>query len=215
MENEAISPSNSDWIDLFGWATSGYDHGSVAYQPWSTSAIGSDYYAYGLANYDLYDSILIADWGYNAISNGGDEENRWRTLHGRDYGEWNYLFNVRSASTINETADARYIKAMVNGVYGVILFPDSYVHPDLAALPVHINDPEVFFGLNVYSGCDWAAMEMAGCVFLPAAGFRVETTASDMDHGCYCQLTISAVAMLVISFSVAKNSMPTIPIFAS
>ena len=32
--------------DLFGWGTSGYDHGAVCYQPWSTSQTNSDYFPY-------------------------------------------------------------------------------------------------------------------------------------------------------------------------
>lgn len=183
--NESVSPTFSGWIDLFGWATSGYEHNSGAYQPWSTSTIGSDYFAYNLANYDLPDSTGVADWGYNAISNGGNEENQWRTLRGRDYGEWNYLLNERSSSMLNGTPDARYVKAVVSGMPGVILFPDAYVHPDSITLPEHINEPEADFVTNSYSGSAWTAMEEAGCVFLPTGGSRVDTGFGGLGSGCY------------------------------
>ena len=74
--NSNISSSYSGWIDLFGWGTSGYNHGANCYQPWSTSQTDSDYYAYGQYTYDLYDQTGKADWGYNAISNGGNVSNR-------------------------------------------------------------------------------------------------------------------------------------------
>lgn len=35
--NNNISPNYNGWIDLFGWGTSGYNHGAVCYQPWSIS----------------------------------------------------------------------------------------------------------------------------------------------------------------------------------
>lgn len=91
-DNINISATYSGWIDLFGWGTSGYDHGAVAYQPWSTSNNYSDYYAYGDYMSNLFDQTGQADWGYNAISNGGNQTGLWRTLRGI---EWRYLFNRR------------------------------------------------------------------------------------------------------------------------
>jgi len=73
--NSYMSSSYSGWIDLFGCGTSGYNHGAVCYQPWSTSTNNSDYYAYGSPTYNLYDQTGKADWGYNQISNGGNTEN--------------------------------------------------------------------------------------------------------------------------------------------
>ncbi|MBQ8957576.1 MAG: hypothetical protein IJ057_03585 [Bacteroidales bacterium] len=70
--NANISESYDGWIDLFGWGTSGYNHGANAYQPWSTSEHYSDYFAYGNGRNNLYDQTGQADWGYNAISNGGN-----------------------------------------------------------------------------------------------------------------------------------------------
>ena len=40
--NNRISSDYSGWIDLFGWGTSGYNHGANSYQPWSTSQNNSD-----------------------------------------------------------------------------------------------------------------------------------------------------------------------------
>ena len=64
--------------DLFAWGTSGYDHGAVYYQPYNINGSNNCYYAYGNKRANLYDQTGKADWGYNAISNGGNIEHLWR-----------------------------------------------------------------------------------------------------------------------------------------
>jgi hypothetical protein len=151
--------------DLFGWGTSGYNHGANCYQPWSISSTYSDYYAYGNSGYNLFDQSGQADWGYNAISNGGNQENSgWRTLT-RD--EWDYVFNTRTM--VN--GGPRYtVGRRVEGVLGVIVYPDNYtgsaVSSDLTAE-------------------GWAEYEAAGCVFLPAAGYRDGTSVNFVGSGGY------------------------------
>ena len=77
--NGLISETYDGWIDLFGWGTSGWNSGAVAYQPWSTSKSDSDYYPGGNENNDLMAEYAYADWGvYNQI--GSDASNSWRTL---------------------------------------------------------------------------------------------------------------------------------------
>lgn len=96
-DNNDISSDYDGWIDLFGWGTSGYNHGAVCYQPYSYSSSADDnYYAYGDTIYNLYDQTGQADWGYNSISNGGNQENQWRTL---TIDEWDYLLNTRNTSS--------------------------------------------------------------------------------------------------------------------
>ena len=64
--NSSISSTNSGWIDLFGWGTSGINHGAVCYQPWSTNQNNANYYAYGNGTNNLFNQTGQADWGYNA-----------------------------------------------------------------------------------------------------------------------------------------------------
>ena len=71
--NANIGDAYDGWIDLFGWGTSGFNHGAVCYQPWSSSQDPHDYCAYGNPNDNLYSQTGQADWGYNAISNGGSQ----------------------------------------------------------------------------------------------------------------------------------------------
>ena len=150
--------------DLFGWGTSGYNHGANCYQPWSTSTSYSDYYVYGNWHYNLYDQTGMADWGYNAIANGGNTENSgWRTL---TVDEWDYVINQRGISI-------RWAKATVNGVNGVVLLPDNWTASIYA-----LNNPNGGnYTSNTITATDWAnVLEANGAVFLPAAGYRDGTS---------------------------------------
>lgn len=152
--NSNISATYAGWIDLFGWGTG------------SNPTLASTNYA---------DYGTFVDWGNNAISNGGNTANSgWRTL---SQTEWYYLFNTRANNTNLGTANARYAKGKVNNVQGVILFPDGYTHPTGIAAPTGINSTgNMGWNGNNYSLAQWAEMEAAGAVFLPAAGDRWGTS---------------------------------------
>ena len=165
-QNVGYNYANQNIVSLFGWGTSGYDHGANAYQPWSTSTNYSDYYAYGAYTNKLYDGNGQADWGYNAISNGGNAENSgWRTL---TRPEWNYVFNTRTT-----TSGIRWAKGKVNGVSGTILLPDNWT----ASVYALNNTNGGYYSSNTISASDWTnVLEANGAVFLPAAGGRDGTS---------------------------------------
>lgn len=164
--NANISSSYSGWIDLFCWGTSGYNHGAVCYQPWSTSTTNSDYYAYGSYTYNLYDQTGKADWGYNRISNGGNTLDSWRTP---TRAEWAYMLNTR-----NTASGIRYAKAQVNGVKGLILLPDDWSASYYSLNSTNTSGAD--FSTNVISSSVWANnLESHGAVFLPTAGMRFGT----------------------------------------
>jgi hypothetical protein len=145
--------------DLFGWGTSGYDHGAVCYQPWSTSQTDSDYLVYNNRFSDLNSSTGKADWGYNAIRNGGNQENSgWRTLTND---EWTYLLDERSTES-----GIRFVLGNVNGVDGLILLPDNW---DASTYTLNeTNDAYGGFYANTISATDWTTiLEANGAVFLP------------------------------------------------
>ena len=168
--------------DLFGWGTSGYNHGANCYQPWSTSQSNSDYYAYGSSQYNLYDQTGQADWGYNPISNGGNQANQWRTL---TQPEWAYVFNTRTTSS-----GIRYAKANVNNVNGVILLPDDW-SSDTYSLS-NTNSTGASFSSNTISASQWNSLEQAGAVFLPAAGYRYGTSVDSVgSDGTYWSASYS------------------------
>ena len=145
--------------DLFGWGTSGYNHGAVCYQPWSTSTNLDDYFAYNIDTYNLYDQTGQADWGYNAISNGDNMENNgWRTLTNN---EWTFICYTRVNAALKRG------HGYVNGIKGVILIPDEWTLPD--GLDFISGNSS---WANVYSAEQWGQMETNGAVFLPASGCR-------------------------------------------
>ncbi len=166
--------------DLFGWGTSGYSHGAVCYQPWSISQTNSDYYAYGNYSNNLNDQTGQADWGYNPISNGGNEPNRWRALTN---GEWRYVFNTRSTSS-----GIRYAKARVCGVNGVMLLPDDWSSSYYSLS--NTNTGNASYDSNTISASQWNKLEQHGAVFLPAAGVRSGTNVFNVGaYGFYWSAT--------------------------
>ena len=162
--------STSQYVDrdLFGWGTSGYNHGAVCYQPWSTSQTNSDYYAYNSQYRDLNYSTGQADWGYNAIRNGGNQENSgWRTLTND---EWTYILNGRSTES-----GIRFVLGNVNGVDGVILLPDNWSTSTYTLTGAN-NDYGNFLN-NIISATDWTTiLEANGAVFLPKTVGREGTS---------------------------------------
>lgn len=179
-DNSNISSSYCGWIDLLGWGTSGYNHGAVCYQPWSTSTTTSDYYAYGSDTYNLNDQTGLADWGYNPISNGGNQPNQWRTLTNV---EWEYVLNKRITPS-----GIRYAKAKVNEVNGVILLPDDWStsYYNLS----NTNTGEASYSSNTISASQWNNLEQHGAVFLAAAGYRYGTQVYDIGSlGLYWSAT--------------------------
>lgn len=165
-DNGKASPAYEGWIDLFGWGTSGYEHGATDWQPWSGGPdIRTDarHYAYGRKDASLYEEDGRADWGYNRIMGAGDAEGLWRTPR---IMEWVHLLFVR-----NTASGIRFAKAQVAGVNGVLLLPDGW-KPSTWPLS-SVNLIEADYNTNLISAADWASLlEPASAVFLPEAGAR-------------------------------------------
>ena len=161
--NNVLSSTYEGWIDLFGWATSGFYYDGACHYPWTYSQTGG-YVAYGNHYANLDDETGEADWGYNAISNGGNRIGQWRTLSEE---EWKYLVLTR-----NTASGIRFAKATVNGVHGVILLPDDW-NTSVYVLTNTNDETSTSYGDNVISDETWiSVLEPAGAVFLPAAGKR-------------------------------------------
>ena len=147
-DNSNISASYTGWIDLFCWGTGN--------NPTNASTNISDY-------------STFTDWGVNAISNGGNQANQWRTL---TKAEWGYLFQNRA------DAGNKYGAAKVNGITGVVLLPDNWTLPSDCGFTAGMtsasswSDWSLVASTNIYDAVHWSEMEKAGAVFLPAAGSR-------------------------------------------
>lgn len=164
IDNENASSNYDGWIDLFGWGTSGYDHGAVCFQPWSTSTNDAEYNVYGSLSASLNDFSGLADWGCNAVINGGNAQNQWRTL---THTQWNYVLFDRNTRT-----GIRFVFAVLNEANGVIVLPDDW---DGSLFNLNTNIDELVFTNNILSESQWIEMEQHGAVFLPTGGYRYGT----------------------------------------
>lgn len=189
-DNNGISENYEGWIDLFGWGTSGYDHGAICYQPWSVSDRCEDYCPYGSNTSNLFDGSGQADWGYNPILNGGNYENLWRTLKIQ---EWDYVINSR----ITESG-IRYVKAKVNDEGGLVLLPDAW---NVSLYDFNSeNQSDASFEDNIITDDEWVnTLQYNGAVFLPMAGDRIVNLAGACNvtsyaggYGLYWSACISA-----------------------
>ncbi len=165
--NNEISPSYNGWIDLFGWATSGWDNNNHYYHPYDYESTGwtVDGYGYGYwdgeyAYYSMTGDQANCDWGiYNAISNGGNQAGIWRTLSSS---EWYYVLAGRENATYKRSI------ATVDGTQGTVLLPDAWIQPSgVEFFPNAAN-----YETNDYDATEWNQMENAGAVFFPHAGQR-------------------------------------------
>lgn len=157
--------SYKGWIDLFGWST-----------PATTFGVATS------KNYDDYTGEF-RDWGQNNI--GGNAVGSFRTL---SRVEWEYLLSKRAdaknkyATGCIQLADDKY-------VCGCFFLPDTWTLPDGCSFnPGVSNQSDVVYSKNTYSLAQWAAMEQAGAIFLPAAGYRRGTSVEGVDpvgYGSY------------------------------
>ena len=152
------SVSAAGTVDLFGWSTAATTYGI------HNSTDNGTY------------SGSFKDWGENAITNGGNTANSWRTPTND---EWTYFMETRPGATVGATANARYTAATINtdvsgGVNGRIMFPDGVTFAtDEATTWGTINANSDW--TTKCTAAQWTALETKGCVFMPAAGYRTGT----------------------------------------
>lgn len=138
---------------LFGWVgmSSTAFTGSPEIYGVSTSITASDYG-------NIKTELIKSDWGRN-IGDG----NTWRTLS-KD--EWLYLFHDSK----------KFGFATVGGVPGIIILPDSFTDPKTnKGSKAFVSQTTGWTANEFAAGGNWDAMENAGAVFLPAAGYREGT----------------------------------------
>ena len=156
--NEAIGNDYDGWIDLFGWGTGSTPTLSVT---------------------DTQQYLTYHEWGNNTIQTSTCAG--WRTLTNEEYV---YLFHDRA------NAATLFGLGSVNGVNGVILLPDNWSTPVGLSFTAsttrglewngtyYFNEQADNYTHNAYTEAEWARMESAGAVFLPAAGYREGTQVS-------------------------------------
>lgn len=158
--------TQSAWIDLFGFGTSG-----VNYNPWATSTNTTPNNNNPYARTHI--NGTVNDWGVNEISNGGNQPNKWRTL---TEAEWKYVLGQGLSSRTN--ANNLHIPVVSieidnsNTISGTMIFPDGHTG----------SKPN---NRSTITLAQWRVYEAAGAVFLPATGHRSGTTVNALSTGYY------------------------------
>ena len=182
-DNANIAADYSGWIDMFGWGT-GND----------PLKLSDDEEEYSVFN----------EWGANAISNGGDAANLWRTLTAD---EMAYLFRSRT----NAANLVGY--AMIGSQYGLVVLPDDWTLPEGASFSSITDKGLVWDDTwwcggytggssnhredNIYTIEQWETLETAGAVFLPMAGMRAGTMEQENYLGTYWTSTDGNHALVI------------------
>lgn len=204
---------NGGSIDIFGWGATGWNHNNKSYRPWDDNLEATNYYPYfvgspNLAVYGQWDVTewapvnqwnlddpdpdgtwglyRFADWGYNAISNGGNTLNYgWHVLKSYSVpeegatqadlnafyaSEWGYLFYGRT------NAENLWESGYIACKPGVILLPDNW---DWDNVDSYLQT--IWNGDHNYNYLQWSAMEKAGAVYLPTTGGRTGDTGQSGD----------------------------------
>ncbi len=146
----------ANWIDLFGYGTSGND----SKYPYQASTTVGDYASGDIAGTNY-------DWGKKIFTEGVDVGYRVLTS-----AEWAYILNSRGANL--------HFLATVHSVPGLVLLPDGW-----SSIGVSYTVTVTSYTTNNISDADWTLLENAGAVFLPAAGQRSGTTVSSVGSNGY------------------------------
>ncbi len=156
-----------------------YNH--ISHLLWCRSAKEATrihYYERGAENDILFTNKTADSPNDNFVVNG--LRGFWRALSGGKNGEWNYLLNGRTTTygAGTSTESRRYAAVKVDGMSGLLLFPDEFSWPS----ELKEDEPETFnsksdnWNNRNYEVAAFEVLQNAGCVFLPAAGYRDGST---------------------------------------
>lgn len=161
--NHNLVTTNRDqnWIDLFGFGTSGQGSLGTNLPTTYTNATNStNYYpSTNLTGTNRY------DWGVNEISNGGNQPDKWRTLTKE---EWQYLLGTNDKRKNKNRRAVINCGNDINGndslITGLIIAPDG---SSVASGWNSVTDHALRITKQVYV----STYQNAGCVFLPITGY--------------------------------------------
>ena len=161
--NALADPAEDDVVDLFSWIGA-----SKAFSDGRKYGILKIVSTSGTSSYvgNTKGEALLFDWGGNEID--AYQAGTFYLLGSED---WNYMLKN------SERSKTRCIKLQLTTgsgtINGLLIFPDQYTHPlDDAFSSDYLNRTATAFSGVTISLEDWAKLEKAGCVFLPATGYR-------------------------------------------
>ena len=199
--SEGPRATQSEWIDLFPWGHTGWNDGNRTYEPSKCTSVEADFY-YKYHNNALngtpgdwgYQNAIIngdtedpagtwrvfkqAELDYILFTRGTEAYQEYMT---------EYTFDVDVPG--KKTAQLRFLRCGINNTglvqYGLLIFPDGFEWPSDLEVPIRtypteggtskslafndkfIRDSEApVYDMSIFSS------KLAGCVFLPSAGYR-------------------------------------------
>ena len=124
-----------------------------------------------------------------SISNGGSID--WRCL---TQPEWDYVLKYTSRMSFydrngvlqNSSTNRAFTLGTVNGIHGLLLFPDIFYWPIDNKYPSQFGVGSSWNSINLTVE-EWKVLEGAGCVFLPTTGTKSSTSslANENSKGVY------------------------------
>ncbi len=186
--NSQIANSLTYYVDMLGWGTSGYDpgvDGVTLFNPWSKGNTTNRY----IRNSSI--AGTNSDWGRYIGSSiyyrGNQTSISWRSLTKT---EWDYLINNRT------NAASKWGLATINSLYkGLVLIPDGIYEnstPSAFVMPDGVSwtsGAASGYNTNTFTTEEWASMESAGAIFLPAGGAREVSSVININYGFYWTAT--------------------------
>ena len=159
-----VGTQTADGNGYYGGNVSGSDNRNIS----STYSGWIDLFGWGTGSNPTLSSQIYWDYG---------------TLRTLTQAEWEYLLNERP------NASSKFAIGNINGVGGLILLPDSWTLPSECSFTSGYATYDGYIDIdwthNSYTLAQWAQMEAAGAVFLPAAGNRYGTNVYDVGLGVY------------------------------
>ncbi len=165
-DNELASAEYEGWLDLFCWGANGLS----GIEPYSTVY---DNLLYG----NGHNSIADTKWDFSRAYNAQSGES-WRMF---THDEIHYMLMFR------ENAEKLFGYGTIDGIRGLFILPDDWNCPDGIRFTPSVeagfeNQYDWYYSIgdkenytyNIFTKDDWALIEQAGGVFLPAVGMRSE-----------------------------------------
>ena len=186
--NGGTNPTYDKW--LFAWARS--NTASTMFERWNDSYTTTTTVTF----LNLHTERCTNS--YSGFLTGGGDIN-WRCL---TQPEWDYLLTYSSqrmtyydknGNLLSNDINRCFTLATVNGVHGMIIFPDVFYWP--------LDEKEAVFTYSTWGGDNntydteqWKILEGAGCVFLPTTGYKTDSddhtnTVGQNNYGAYWSRT--------------------------
>ncbi|MBQ3836192.1 MAG: hypothetical protein II814_03585, partial [Treponema sp.] len=167
-----VTSDYDEWIDVFGWGSSGYGRAKPYTRDYSETDASGKTIQESLHVYGAIGVNIDYDWGvYNPIANGGNKKGLWYTL---TLNEWNYLFNTRTnANSLHVPARIKENASSENTIAGIVLLPDDWTPasvPDGVSFTTTASSSA--YDTNILTYDQWEKLETTGAVFLPSLGYQ-------------------------------------------